>query len=322
MTDNARVCAAIAAAPPGGRESLVGVENISKRYGRTTVVAGVTLTLRAGEICGFVGANGGGKTTTLRMLAGILKPDDGRGHVLGFDLHRDAAKIRERVGYMSQRLSLYAELSVFENLRFRAEVHGLRNSRAVAQATIGAFGLARWARSPAGSLSGGWARRLQLAASLLHSPRLVLLDEPTAGLDAAAQHEVWRRVEGLAAAGAGVIVCTHDLAEAERCSHAAFFSEGKVMAAGPPDKIAARSSAHAFLLFGIDVHRLAHDVTAVAGVVASYPQGEGLRVVAEPSREEDLRRFAASHRASLARAGTRLEDAVLAWSMPIGGDRA
>ena len=305
-------------AAPSGRELLVAVDDISKRYGRTTAVAGVTLTLWSGEICGFIGANGAGKTTTLRMLAGILKPDGGGGQVLGFDVQRDAATIRERVGYMSQRLSLYAELSVFENLRFRAEVYGLRNPRAEVEAAIREFGLVPWAHSPAGSLSGGWARRLQLAASLLHSPRLVLLDEPTAGLDAAARQEVWRRVEGLAAAGAGVIVCTHDLAEAERCSHAAFFANGQVVAAGAPAEIAAGSPAVAFLLCGTDVRRLANDVTAVAGVVASYPQGESLRVVADPLAELDLRRFAAMHAASLARAGARLEDAILAWSLPMG----
>src|SRR5260370_6565177 len=175
MADPALLRLAIADAPPDSREPLVAVEHISKRYGRRTAVMGVTLTLRAGEICGFVGANGGGKTTTLRMLAGILRPDGGRGRVVGFDLLRDAAKIRERVGYMSQRLSLYAELSVFENLRFRAEVYGLRNSRAAAQAAICEYGLMRWAPSPAGSLSGGWARRLPLAATLVQSPLLGLV---------------------------------------------------------------------------------------------------------------------------------------------------
>ena len=318
MPDFAHKCPEIAAIPPCGRELLVAVENISKRYGRTTAVAEVTLALWAGEICGFIGANGAGKTTALRMLAGILKPDGGRGHVLGFDLRRDAAKIRERVGYMSQRLSLYAELSVSENLRFRAAVYGLRNPQAEVEAAIREFGLVPWARSPAGSLSGGWARRLQLAASLLHSPQLVLLDEPTAGLDVAARQEVWRHVEGLAAAGAGVIVCTHDLVEAERCSHVAFFARGRVLAAGAPDEIAAGSRVAVFLLCGTDVRRLAKDLTGVTGVLASCPQGENLRVVADPLAELDLRRFAATRAASLARAGPRLEDAVLARSVPMG----
>jgi ABC-2 type transport system ATP-binding protein len=318
MPDLARRCSAVAA-PPRGRELLVAVYNISKCFGRTTAVASGTLTLWSGEICGFVGANGAGKTTTLRMLAGILKPDGGGGHVLGFDVRRDAAEIRERVGYMSQRLSLYAELSVFENLRFRAEVYGLRNPRAAVEAAIGEFGLVTWAHRPAGSLSGGWARRLQFAASLLHSPHLVLLDEPTAGLDAAGRQEVWRRVEALAAAGAGVIVCTHDLAEAERCSHAAVFANGQVVATGSPTEIAAGSPTVAFLLSGTDVRQLANDVTAVAGVVTSYPQGKSLRVVADQFAELELRRFAAMHAASLARVEVRLEDAILARSLPMGG---
>ena len=318
MPDLARMCSASAATLRCARDPLVAVKNISKSYGRTTAVAGVTLSLWAGEIWGFVGANGAGKTTTLRMLAGILRPDGGAGHVLGFDLQRDAAKIRERVGYMSQRLSLYAELSVFENLRFRAEVYGLTNPRAKIEAAILEFGLVPWAHSPAGSLSGGWARRLQLAASLVHSPGLVLLDEPAAGLDAAARQEVWRRVEGLAAAGAGVIVCTHDLLDAERCSQTAFFAEGQVVATGSPAEIAAALPAAVFELSGTAVRLLATDVTTVAGVVASYPQGEVLRVVADPVAELDLRRFAAMNSASLARAGARLEDAILGWSLPMG----
>ena len=217
---------------------------------------------------------------------------------------------------MSQRLSLYPELSVFENLRFRAAVYGLRNPRAVAESAICAFGLVRWARNPAGFLSGGWARRLQLAASLLHSPGLVLLDEPTAGLDTAARQEVWRRVEDLAAAGAGVIVCTHDLGEAERCSHTALFANGKVITAGASAEITPARPAAAFFVCGTDVRRLAKDLTAVSGVLASCPQGERLRVVADPLAELDLRRFAATHAASLTRAKPRLEDAILAWSLP------
>ena len=201
-------------------ESLVAVTDVTKRYPRRTAVHKLSLRLRGGEIFGLVGSNGSGKTTTLRILAGILKPDEGHGQVLGFDLVNEAAQIRERAGYMSQALSLYADLSVFENLRFRAQIYGLSSPRAAAEAAIINFELAEFARIAAGRLSGGWARRLQLAAVLIHSPRLVFLDEPTAGLDAVARHDVWRRIGSLAAAGAGVIVSTHDLAEAERCSYA------------------------------------------------------------------------------------------------------
>lgn len=300
------------------REPLVAVQGLVKRYDRKSVVDGVTLTVRAGEICGLVGANGSGKTSTLRMLAGILRPDGGHGRVLGFDLLRNAARVRELVGYMSQRSSLYADLSVSENLRFRAEIHGLRDARTAVAAAIREFGFVPWARSPAGLLSEGWMRRVQLAAALLHSPRLVLLDEPTAGLDAVARQETWRHVEGLASAGAGVIVSTHDLGDAERCSHAAFFAEGRIVAVGTPAEIAAGAPAAVFLLSGGDVHRLAKDVTAVAGVVTSYPQGESLRVIADPLAALQLSRLAASRGASFTSTRARLEDAVLARLLATG----
>jgi len=295
-------------------ETLVAVTDVTKRYARRVVVHKLSLRLRAGEVVGLVGSNGSGKTTTLRMLAGILKPDEGHGQVLGFDLVSEAAQIRERAGYMSQALSLYADLSVFENLLFRAQVYGLSSPRAAAEAAIVEFELAEFARIPAGRLSGGWARRLQLAAALIHSPRLVFLDEPTAGLDAVGRHDVWRRIGSLAAAGAGVIVSTHDLAEAERCSYAALLSEGKIVATGTPGQIARSASADAFLLSGPDARQLAEPIEATPGVIASYPQGPGLRVVAGPNAEETLRRVASIHAANVTRVAMRLEDAVLAFS--------
>jgi ABC-type multidrug transport system ATPase subunit len=209
-------------------KNLVAVRDVAKRYGLRVAIEDLELTLRTGEILGLVGANGGGKTTTLRMLAGILKPDRGEGHVLGFDLMRGAKEIRKQIGYMSQRLALYADLSVFENLRFRAEVYEIDKSRTAVESVMREFELERYARSPAGQLSGGWARRLQLAAALIHTPRLILLDEPTAGLDPISRHDVWRRIELRAAQGAGVIVSTHDLAEAKRCSRVALLCEGRI----------------------------------------------------------------------------------------------
>jgi len=300
--------------PALASEILVAVEDLAKRYADRVAVEKLTLALRAGEVFGLVGANGGGKTTALRILAGILKPDKGRGHVLGFDLMNEAADVRHRVGYMSQRFSLYADLSVFENLRFRAQVYGSNSPRAAAEAAIYDFELTEFARSAAGRLSGVWARRLQLAAALIHSPRLILLDEPTAGLDAVSRHDVWRRIGRLAAQGAGVIVSTHDLAEAERCSSAALLSEGKIVAAGTPQQIARSTSADAFLLSGTDARRLARLVEALPGVIATYPQGPSLRVVADAAAQESLRRVASINQAGVARVAMRLEDAVLASS--------
>jgi ABC-2 type transport system ATP-binding protein len=298
-------------APAHAPKLLVALEGVGKRYARRVAIEGVTLSLRSGEVFGLVGANGGGKTTTLRVLAGILSPDEGHGHVLGFDLRRGAGAIRKHVGYMSQRFSLYADLSVFENLRFRAEVYGLRRPRAAAEAIIDEFELTEYARIASGELSGGWARRLQLAAALTHAPRLILLDEPTAGLDAVWRQDVWRRMGRLAAGGAGIVVSTHDLAEAERCAHVALLSEGRVVAAGTPEQVAHRAPAAAFLLSGFNARLLARNVEAVPGVLASYPQGASLRIVAEVDVEERLHRMAALHDARLARVAMRLEDAAL-----------
>lgn len=302
--------------PAMAGESIVDVTQLTKCYGRRMAVEKLSLALQPGEVLGLVGANGGGKTTTLRILAGILKPNEGQGRVLGFDVIRGAKEIRQRVGYMSQRFSLYADLSVYENLRFRAQVYGLDRAKAAAEAAINNFELGKFARDATRRLSGGWARQLQLAAALIHSPRLVLLDEPTAGLDAASRHQVWRRIGRLATQGAGVIVSTHDLVEAERCSHAALLSQGRVVASGTPEQIALRAPASAFLVSGPDARSLVASVEAISGVIASYPQGPSLRIVADPQAEESLYHVVASNNASIASVAMRLEDAVLAFSRP------
>jgi ABC-2 type transport system ATP-binding protein len=295
------------------RDTLVAVAGVTKRYAQRVAVEQLAFTLQAGEVFGLVGANGGGKTTTLRILAGILIPDRGHGHVLGFDLVRGTGEIRRRVGYMSQRFSLYAELSVFENLRFRAEVYGLDGPRAAARAAIEDFALTPYSCNAAKQLSGGWARRLQLAAALIHSPRLLLFDEPTAGLDPVSRQEVWQRIGHLAAQGVGVIISTHDLAEAERCSHLAFLSAGRMVAVGTPEQIARSAPAHTFLLVGAEARLLARRIDAVPGVIASYPQGASLRIVAEADVEKCLLDAAHTNGASLSRVAMQLEDAALVF---------
>ncbi len=301
-------------APAKTGETLVAVRDVAKRYGRRVAIEDLELVVRAGEVFGLVGANGGGKTTTLRMLAGILKPDRGRGQVLGFDLMSEAKEIRKQIGYMSQRLSLYADLSVSENLRFRAEVHGIDESRVAVENVMREFELERYARSAAGQLSGGWARRLQLAAALIHEPRLILLDEPTAGLDPISRHDVWRRIERRAAQGAGVIVSSHDLAEAERCSRVALLYEGRTVAVGTPEQIAQNSFAAAFLLSGPNARTLQQSLEATIGIIASYAQGASLRIVAKPEMAETIHHIAKLNGLSLSQVAMRLEDAVQALS--------
>jgi ABC-2 type transport system ATP-binding protein len=303
----------VSASTPVG-ETLVAVRDVAKRYGHRIAVESLDLNLCAGEVFGLVGANGGGKTTTLRILAGILKPDRGRGRVLGLDLTNEASEIRKHIGYMSQRLSLYSDLTVYQNLRFRADVYGVQNPGVTVANTIRDFELEPFARTRARQLSGGWARRLQLAAALIHSPRLIFLDEPTVGLDAASRHEVWRRIERMAARGAAVIVSSHDLAEAERCSRAALLSVGRVVAAGTPDEIARDAPGAAFLLSGADARALQESIDRTAGVIASYPQGASLRIVANSEAEAALHSLASTLNLNLSRAAMRLEDAVLAFS--------
>ena len=293
---------------------LVAVEGLAKRYGRRAAVEALTLRLAPGGVFGLVGGNGGGKTTALRLLAGLLAPDAGGGSVLGWDLRRQARDIRAAVGYMSQRLSLYAELSVRENLLFRARVYGIGAARAAAEAAIADLDLTPYAATPAGRLSGGGARRLQLAACLVHAPALVLLDEPTAGLDATARHDVWRRLGALAARGVGVIVSTHDLAEAEWCGEAAFLSEGRVIAAGTPEAITRSAPAIALLLEADGARGLGAPVEALPGVIASYPPGAVLRIVADAGAEAPLAVLARAHRGRLARTAMRLEDAARAFA--------
>ena len=296
---------------------MLAVEEITKQYGLRAAIDGLSVFLRSGEVFGLVGANGGGKTTTLRVLAGIMKADRGRGHVLGFDLLCERAEIRAAVGYMSQRFSLYADLTVCENLRFRAEIYGVERPRAEAERTIADFGLGEYTETAAGELSGGFARRLQLAAALIHWPTLILLDEPTAGLDAVSRYEVWGLMQRLAAEGAGVIVSTHDLTEAERCSRVALLREGRIVATGTPEEVAKAAPGEVFLLSGSGTRELAERLAGVPGVAASYALGSSLRVIAQAEAGPHLERLARSSGAVITRAPMRLEDAALVLSSPI-----
>ncbi len=209
-------------------EPVIEVNGLSRTFADKTVLRGVSMRVFSREIVGLVGANGGGKTTTLRMIAGLLCPSEGSGQVLGQNVTRPRRQNRSSIGYMTQALALYPELTVVENLTFRAKIHDV-----VAQVstTIERFGLTSVMNQKVANLSGGWARRAQFAASVIHKPALVLLDEPTSGLDALTRHEMWDWIEALAAEGSAILISTHDLAEAERFPSIIHYQDGR--AEGP-----------------------------------------------------------------------------------------
>ena len=228
--------------PPAERGAPAGdlaidVKGLTKRYDGRAVVDNVALQLGTGRICGFLGPNGSGKTTTIRMLCGLLTPDAGEGTCLGLDLKRDALKIKRQVGYMTQKFGLYEDLSIRQNLDFVARLFELDQRAKRVDAALERLGLATRAQQLAGSLSGGWKQRLALAACLLHEPRLLLLDEPTAGVDPKARREFWDEIHRLAAEGITVLVSTHYMDEAERCHELAYIAYGKLLARGTEAEI-------------------------------------------------------------------------------------
>ena len=237
---------AVQRAGDGGRETAIDVHGLSKHYGGRAVVDDFSIHVEKGAIFGFLGPNGSGKTTTIRMLCGLLTPDAGEGTCLGYDLRRDAAAIKRQVGYMTQRFSLYEDLSIEENLDFVARMYAVPDRRRTIDATIERLGLAQRRAQLAGALSGGWKQRLALAACMLHAPQLLLLDEPTAGVDPKARRDFWEQIHELAAEGITVLVSTHYMDEAERCHRLAYINVGRLLVEGTPDEVIAASRLSTF----------------------------------------------------------------------------
>ncbi len=219
----------------------INVQGLTKRYGSHAVVDDVAIALAPGRICGFLGPNGSGKTTTIRMLCGLLTPDAGSGTCLGLDIVTQARQIKLQVGYMTQRFGLYEDLSIRQNLDFIGRLFGLAKRRQAVVETLARFGLSARQGQLAGTLSGGWKQRLALAACLLHTPRLLMLDEPTAGVDPKARREFWDEIHRLAAQGMTVLVSTHYMDEAERCHELMYIANGRVLTRGTPAQIMAQA---------------------------------------------------------------------------------
>jgi ABC-2 type transport system ATP-binding protein len=256
----------------------IEVEGLTKSFGDRVVVRDLSMRVRRGTIYGFLGPNGSGKTTTIRMLCGLLTPDSGRGTCLGYDIRTEAEKIRVHVGYMTQRFSLYQDLSVRENLEFVARVYGLSDPPGAAKAMVARLGLAGREEQLAGSLSGGWKQRLALGACTLPNPQLLLLDEPTAGVDPKARREFWSEIHALAAQGLTVLVSTHYMDEAERCHEIAYIAYGDLLAHGTVDEVVAASQLTTFNVSGEGLAELAAKLEKTPGVDMVAPFGTSLHV--------------------------------------------
>jgi ABC-2 type transport system ATP-binding protein len=269
------------------KEIAIDAEGLTKSFGNRTVVKNLTLKVPKGEIYGFLGPNGSGKTTTIRMLCGLLTPDSGHGTCLGYDIRTQSDEIKRYVGYMTQRFSLYADLSIRENLEFVARVYGVPNPAEAAKEAIHRLGLDGRAEQIAGELSGGWKQRLALGACILPSPKLLLLDEPTAGVDPKARREFWEEIHRLAADGITVLVSTHYMDEAERCHEIAYIAFGELLARGTAQEVVAQSGLSTWVVSGRDLQPLAEDLGQRPGIDMVAPFGNELHVSGRDARALD-----------------------------------
>ena len=258
--------------------AAIDVQGLNKSFGGRRVVKDVALQIEQGHITGFLGPNGSGKTTTLRMLCGLLTPDSGSGEVLGLAFPDEAAAIKRQTGYMTQRFSLYEDLTIEENLAFIARVYGLDRVAARVDDQLEKLGLQHRRKQLAGQLSGGWKQRLALAAAVMHEPKLLLLDEPTAGVDPQARRDFWDEIHRLAEEGLTVLVSTHYMDEAERCHDIAYIFNGELIARGAGEELIAQSGLVTFEAEGPRADRLAGELAVKSGVDMVAPFGTELHV--------------------------------------------
>jgi len=258
--------------------NVIDVSGLTKRFGDRTVVDNISLRVREREIVGFLGPNGSGKTTTIRMLCGLLLPDAATGSCLGFDVLHHAEHIRLQTGYMTQKFSFYEDLTIRENLDFVARLYDLRPRRQKVEETLERIGLAERRDQLAGSLSGGWKQRLALAACVMHQPKLLLLDEPTAGVDPQARREFWDSIHALSDSGVTVLVSTHYMDEAERCHRIVYIMDGEILADGTIAGLLANAGLHTFTVQGPGVAQLRPRLERQPGVEQVAPFGDTLHV--------------------------------------------
>ena len=259
-------------------ELVIDVQGITKRFGSRTVVNNIPMQVRRGEIYGFLGPNGSGKTTFLRMLCGLLRPDGGSGRCLGFDIRTEAGEIKKHIGYMTQRFSFYEDLTIEENLDFIAKLYEVPQRKAAVDKSLERLGMAERRRQLAGELSGGWKQRLALSACLIHEPQLLLLDEPTAGVDPKARRDFWEKIHELAAGGLTALVTTHYMDEAERCHRLAYIAYGNLLASGSVEEVVTTAGLTTWEVTGENLPSLAAKIRGQPGVEQVVAFGSTLHV--------------------------------------------
>jgi ABC-2 type transport system ATP-binding protein len=256
----------------------IDVHEMTKRFGNLTAVDHIDLQVPSGEICGFLGPNGSGKTTFIRMLCGLLRPDEGSGTCLGHNVITESESIKREVGYMTQKFSFYEDLSILENLDFVARMYSLENRRKIVRESIERLGLTKRQKQLAGHLSGGWKQRLALAACMIHDPKLLLLDEPTAGVDPKARREFWEEIHRLAAQGLTFLIATHYMDEAERCHRLAYILNGKLLTHGTIPEVIRQANLTTWSVSGPDLSKLAGELHKRPGVKQAAAFGNTLHV--------------------------------------------
>ncbi len=295
---------------PDAGANVIDVHGLNKHFGDKHVVNDVSLQVREGEIFGFLGPNGSGKTTCIRLMCGLLTPDSGSGTCLGYDILRDSAQIKRNVGYMTQKFSYWEDLTIRENLDFVARMYGMPQRKEAVDRALQDLGLQSRAGQLTGSLSGGWKQRLALAACLLHQPKLLLLDEPTAGVDPTARRDFWEQLHELAARGISVLVSTHYMDEAERCHKLAYISYGKLLTQGTADEVIAEQGLTTWAIHGSNLVPLGQQLRAAPGVDQTVAFGSALHVSGQDAvqLESTLRAAIAGQDLRLERIDTSLED--------------
>ena len=288
----------------------IDVHGLCKSFGSRRVVSGLDLQVPEGEICGFLGGNGSGKTTTIRMLCGLLKPDAGGGTCLGLDVIEQSAEIRLQIGYMTQRFSFYGELTVEENLDFVARLYQLPDRARVVADTMNRMELTNRKNQFARDLSGGWKQRMALAACVMHRPKLLLLDEPTAGVDAKARREFWDLINDMAMEGMTVLVSTHYMDEAERCKRVVYLSGGKLIVQGTAEEVVRDAGLIVFELTGDGIDKVSKNLRGAPGVESATIFGQALRVVGldRPALERSLAIHGTQTGAAAEEVPARLDD--------------